>query len=124
MNPGDTFIPIGSMARSEHLHVVVSSPTKAGELAVVNLTTKRWDSDTCCTVNIGEHPWVQRETVALYSGARLIGTTSLANGIVKRVLREREPVDAALLRRLQERALSCDMTPQKVQAAVRKTLGL
>ncbi|MDP2328905.1 MAG: hypothetical protein Q8M79_12580, partial [Dehalococcoidia bacterium] len=109
MNVGDTFIPV-SLARGDHLHVVISSPTAGGLVAVVNLTSARWDSDTCCVLQPGDHPWVRHDTVALYSHSTLIAVPDLETGIARSVLRAHDPMGLAPLRRLQDGALLCEQT--------------
>lgn len=123
MNLGATFIPVAT-ARQGHLHVVVSEPDNAGQIAVVNLTSRRWDSDTCCVIESGEHRWVTHETVVAYSHARVVLAQDLARGVEGRVLRLHDGVEAELLARIQHGALDCEQTPPLVAAAIRSTLGL
>lgn len=123
MNLGETFIPVAT-ARQGHLHVVVSEPDDAGQVAVVNLTTKKWDSDTCCLLQARDHPWVKHETVVLYSRAQLVAVQGLVRGVEAGVLRRQSAMSANPLRRIQEGALDCEQTPPLVEAAIRATLGI
>ena len=123
MNLGETFIPVAT-ARQDHLHIVVSEPNDAGQVAVVNLTTRRWDSDTCCLLQVGDHPWVKHETVVLYSHAQLLAVEALTRGVEASVFRRHRDMLANPLRRIQGGALDCEQTPPLVEAAIRATLGL
>lgn len=122
MKVGETFIPAGT-ARADHLHVVVSAPTDDGEVAVVNLTSKRGDSDTCCVIDVGEHPWVRHESVALYSHALMIPVQQLAKGLQANVLKPHDDVTEEILMRIQGGALECEQTPPLVVEAVHATIG-
>ena len=55
----------------ERLWVVITNPDpRSGEIIMVNLTTQRPHSDATTVLPPGEHPFIDRPTVASYHDAR------------------------------------------------------
>lgn len=119
---GDTFIPRYTK-REGHLHVVVTIPDDDGQIAVVNLTTLRAGSDTCCIVRSKEHAWVRHDSVALYSQARLVDGELMERALTQGAAFSHEAVGDSLLDRIQRSALRCDQTPPLVVEAIESTLA-
>jgi len=72
MRAGDTYIRAGKHVRTDpHLWVVISDPSGSTNLVSVNFTSQRTDKDQSCVISPGEHPFVTKESVILYSGARV-----------------------------------------------------
>lgn len=122
MNPGDTFLSL-SPGSLDHLWIVVTPPNRDNEIAIVNMTTKRADSDLACEIAVGDHPFVQHDTVISYADAQLVPHQLIESNVRKAVLPTRAPVSRELLRRIQYGALASDRTPIKVQDAIRQHLG-
>lgn len=57
---GDTF-QAADRKREAHLWIVLSDPEKHPEAPVLiaNVTTRRADSDTACTLARGDHPFIR-----------------------------------------------------------------
>ncbi len=71
---GDTIILPKPGAEKEHLWVVVTNPDpNTGEVIMVNLTTQRPHSDTTTVLLPGEHPFLDRPTVAFCERRRESG---------------------------------------------------
>ena len=122
MKLGDTFLNLNPDS-PEHLWIVVSHPTESGDVAIVNLTTRRLDSDDTCVVYPGEHPFVQHESVVAYDRAQLVQQQLLTSLEQRGYSRRMQQVSDSLLERIQQGALDSDFTPQKIQAAVRNTVA-
>jgi hypothetical protein len=48
---------------------------------MVNLTTKRPHSDVTTVLNRGDHPFIQRPSVVMYSDARTVNTILLDQAV-------------------------------------------
>ena len=100
MNLGDTFF--GALAGGiRHLWVVISSPTSAGEVAIVNLTTRKPPCDDSCIIAVGEHPFVKQESIAAYRRATMAMLSDLRAAVEQRLVDPHTPVSAELLTRIQ-----------------------
>ncbi|MSU78846.1 MAG: hypothetical protein EXS16_12225 [Gemmataceae bacterium] len=99
MKAGDTFkISQPGTSLDSHLWVVISDPAINGEqILIVNVTTKRADSDLACVVNKGEHPFVHHETVVSYRGAKVVSATDIDTLIKAGAVWNHAPVSPTLL---------------------------
>ena len=69
---GDTVILPKPGHETEHLWALVTAvDPQNGEAVMVNLTTRRPHSDTTTVLQPGDHPFVDRPTVAFYADALL-----------------------------------------------------
>lgn len=124
---GDTIILPKPGAEKEHLWVVVTNPDpNTGEVIMVNLTTQRPHSDTTTVLLPGEHPFIDRPTVAFYNDARLAKATLLDSSVAQGVGRNHAVASAALLLKLQSGLVASPFTPTKIKTAfaVAKSAGL
>jgi hypothetical protein len=99
-----------------HLWVVITTPDVGGSVVIVNLTSYAVGCDATCLVNVGEHPFVVRQTVVGYKWARVADPAMQAK--FKSQADSYDPVSMSLLKRIQQGALTSDLTPQKVQKLV------
>lgn len=120
MNPGTTIVGLDF---GNHLWIVLSRQV-SGSVAVVNLVTH---TDACvdpsCHVEVGEHRFVTRRSCLFYRKAYLNPFAPLQKAHADGTLRLHDPLDAALLRRVQLGALASKFTARDVKAAIELTLG-
>jgi hypothetical protein len=114
---------LGSTFLIEHLWIVVSLPTAESHVVLVSFTTRRWNSDTSCVVQAGEHPWVKHETVVEYEKARVFDPPTQQKVLANKMLRPQADVSLTLLTRIQEGALRSDLTAQKIQKIIQWSMG-
>ncbi len=118
MKPGETIIGLDF---GNHLWIVVSAPTSAGEIALVNLTTHGRGllcGPACTIVTTGEHPYVTRESCVYYRAAYLNPLAPLLAAREQGALRQHEPLSMELLRRVQDGALAHNMVDRIVKLAI------
>ena len=120
MNVGDTFFNI-NVGTLNHLWVVIAR-SNDGQLAIVNLTTRRDDSDETCLISQGEHPFVKHDTAVHYSMGQLVEESVLETLQEHKHLQMRVPASSELLHRIQQGALDSKFTKQAIQELVRKAL--
>lgn len=106
--------------------VITNPDPNTGEVIMVNLTTQRPHSDTTTVLRPGEHPFIDRPTVAFYSDARLANATLLDLSIVRGVGRNHAVVSPALLLKLHGGLAASPFTPAKIKTtfAAAKAAGL
>ena len=115
---GDTIILPKPGAEKEHLWVVITNPDPiAGEVIMVNLTTQRPHSETTTILLPGEHPFIDRPTVAFYHDARLAKAVLLDSCITQRVGRNHASASPELVAKLQDGLLASPFTSPKIKAA-------
>ena len=121
MKAGDTVFPLDPSLREPHL--VMTDPDSLGRIAVVNPSTRRSFSDACCLLQPGAHPFVIRETVAMYQSAVLAPDSTLEMWVREHRVERRQPASAALLLQIRRGAVACEMTRRDVKAAVEASLA-
>ena len=115
---GDTIILPKPGAEKEHLWVVITNPDpNTGEVIMVNLTTQRPHSDTTTVLLPGEHPFIDRPTVAFYHDARQAKAALLDSSVAQGVGRNHALASTALLARLQNGLLVSPFTSPKIKSA-------
>jgi hypothetical protein len=101
---GDTFLLVNQNL-DDHLWVVLSEPPKdASRVLIVSLTTAAQHKESVCLIHAGEHPWVTHETCVAYNYAKLVTLANLHGWKDAGHLKLQDPVSAALLKRIRERA--------------------
>ncbi len=124
---GDTVVLPKPGAEKEHLWVVVTNPDpNTGEVIMVNLTTQRPHSDTTTVLLPGEHPFIDRPTVAFYSDARQAKATLLDACVAQKVGRNHAVASPTFIAKLQHGLLASPFSSPKIKAAfaAAKTAGL
>lgn len=115
---GDTISLPKPGAEKEHLWILISNPDpQTGEAIMVNLTSQRPHSDTMTILQPGEHPFIDRPTVAFYADARFVNAALLDSSITQGVGRSHATAPPALLRKLQSGLLASPFTPAKIKSA-------
>ncbi len=113
---GDAFMLPRGKEGIPHLHaVVIASDAATGQCIVVNFTTKRRGVEQTLVVDAGAHPFIQHESCALFSDAKIVEISKLRaaeqSGLVKRQPRFRPEV----LRQIEKALLRSSFTPQMVK---------
>lgn len=115
---GDTIILSKPGAEKEHLWILITNPDpQTGEAIMVNLTSQRPHSDITTILQPGEHPFIDRPTVAFYADARFVNVALLDSSITQGVGHSHATALPALLRKLQSGLLVSPFTPAKIKTA-------
>jgi hypothetical protein len=105
VNPGDTYIRAGKHIKADpHLWVIVSDPSNDSQVVAVNFTSQRSDKDQSCVAYPGEHAFIQKESVVLYSEARVVPKSALYSAISAGLLKWQQPVSSPLLAKIRSGA--------------------
>lgn len=122
LSPGDSFLMHGTGGAGNpdgaHLMVCLAVDRTKDTAVVVPITTRHELSDVSCVLDVGDHPFINRESCASYDFARELCLSETEEKIGKRQLRLRDPVSDAVLKRLQVGLVLSDETaPWIFQAA-------
>jgi len=121
--PGETVLDVDE---GNHLHIVLSTETDAGQVAIANFTTHyeshRRRPTGCLIIAPHEHPWLRHESCIAYEHARLFDMERLNQKIRQGQLAQQQPCSATLLRRIQLEALDSILVPNDAKAAIRATI--
>ena len=123
---GDTFMLEDDDGTGEHLHVILTSPTLAGEVVTVSISTRRAKSETLVCVQPGEHPFITRESICAYRFARIRTVEAIGSAIASGHARQKEKASEDLIRRLAAGLVDSDFVSPGVVAfykGVREGLG-
>ena len=99
---GDTYLDDGGVRVDAVRHLwVVCSDGNAAEVVVVSVTTYRSDrQDTTCPIDIGDHPFIKRTSVAYYHGAEVRSRVKIQQLLDDGSYRGRETIDPIALDRI------------------------
>jgi hypothetical protein len=86
----------------------------------VYLTTLRAHSDRTCILVQGEHPFIQHDTAVAYGEVQRWPEERLPQLIAEGIAKPRQPMSAALLRRLRDGFLASPRTPHAMVSLARK----
>jgi hypothetical protein len=115
---GDTFMLPKPGVEKEHLWALVTAPDSATDEAImVNLATQRSHSDTTTVLQPGEHPFVDRPTVAFFADARLVKVSLLDASVQQGIARAHTALSEEVLTRIQNGLLVSPFTPGKIKKA-------
>lgn len=115
--PGSTlYWPCDSLAFDPHLWVILTLPfSDPQKIVMVMLTSKRDYSDTTVVLNKGDHPFIIRPTVILYSSANLFKTDELIKDIKLNIARPREHFNELVLEKIKKGLLTSKFTPKGIK---------
>jgi len=116
MECGDTFMIDDEDGCDEHLHVLLTSPSLAGEVVTASISTRRRRSETLVCVHPGEHPFVTSESVVPYHFAAIRTCAAIEASVKKGTARPKEKASPELVRRLQAGLIDSEFTPPGVRA--------
>lgn len=112
---GDTFMLEDEDGAHEHLHIVLTQPSLAGEVVTVNVSTRRrWTEPLVC-IQAGEHPFIKVESVVPFRFAAIRKCSDMENAIQAGIARPKEKISPALLNRIVAGLVDSDFTPPEVR---------
>ena len=100
MRLGDAFtLRVGGV--NDHLHIVISDPTKNPvSVLLVSVTTFNDSKEDACLFNANEHPWILHRSCVAYDFAKVVTNEQLEQHRVAGQLKMEQPFDDLLLRRV------------------------
>ena len=99
-----------------HLWIVLTEPEGyPPEVVIVNLTTRKPDSDTTLTLNAGDHPFIEHETVVYYADARLAKAGGIEQIVKYAGYGFHDDCSSDLLKRVRRGLLDSRYTPKKIK---------
>lgn len=116
MDSGDTFMIEDEDGADEHLHVVLTKPSLAGEVITACISTrKRWSEPLVC-IQAGEHPFITRESVVPYRFAAIRTCADIEKAVQAGSARPKEKASPELVRKIVAGLRDSDFTPPAVLA--------
>jgi len=116
MKCGDTFMIEDEDEEAEHLHVLLTTPSLAGEVVTVSISTRRKRSETLVCIHPGEHPFIRVESVALFHFSAIRSCAAIEAAIKSGTARPKEKASPELVSRMQAGLLDSNFTPPGVRA--------
>lgn len=117
---GSTFL-LGSDDDILHLHVIVAGPTTQKEVVLASITTLRTTTfDRLLILREGDHPFLRHDSAVACAFAQIVRLPDLQLKLDQRSIRLKEPMDAALVRRIRAALIESDFTPNGVLAVLRE----
>lgn len=102
VTPGTSFL-LGGFELTSHLWVVACGPDgDPPSVVIVSCSTRRDWSDTTVVLGADDHPFLDHETVIVYSDARIIPVRNIRMQYKRRKITVNVPFDGPVLRRIQE----------------------
>lgn len=121
---GDTFILTHATGPTPHLWVILWGPAGAAQsFLMVSLSTMRAHSDQTVTIQVGEHPFIQHDTCAVYSDVRRTTVEKLHQAEANRQLARRDGASAQLLGKLRAGLFASSRTPNTMREMARCQFG-
>ncbi len=99
----------------EHLWVVTLHPDNSGQTVIVNLTTKRPNSDATVVLDKSSHPFIHHPTVVNYTDARIVDINKLVNAVESGHFYTHSVFEKDELRKIQAGLLESLFTPIEVK---------
>jgi hypothetical protein len=125
VNLGDAFTNAPAPGIPTHLWFVVSNPSGAGRIAIVNVSSDNGGRGCLIALAPGEHPWLHHPSFIRTDMAMLAERAKLQTGVARMppVLFMQATTPAATLRKLQQALLDCQHTRREIKTAL-TTQGL
>lgn len=114
MERGDTFMLEDEDGEGEHLHVLITSPSKSGEVVTVSISTRRPRSEALVCLYPGEHPFITRESICPYRFARIREVQAIEEALRNGWARSKEKATGNLVSKLTAGLRDSDFTPPGV----------
>jgi hypothetical protein len=116
MECGDTFMIEDEDGENEHLHVLLTSPSLAGEVVTASISTRQRWSETLVCVQPEEHPFIRVESIVAYRFAAIRTCAAIEVAVENQTARPKEKASPELLRRMQAGLVDSEFTPPNVRA--------
>lgn len=118
---GDTFLTPTPNNPTPHLWIVITSPCpKAGEVIIVNITSKKSPCDTTTELSIGDHGYIAKPSIVLYSDARLVQSKKIDAVIADGTAHPHNRCSDTLLARIQKGILDSPYASPLIKSAMRQ----
>src|SRR5437868_6761731 len=113
---GDTVLVAKHPDAIAHLWIVLTEPNSVRMVVIVNLTDFRNHKDKTTVLNVGDHPFITKESIVLFGDARIVSVQSLTAAITKGkgLCTQKEVCSQDLLDRISKGIFASDFTPNKV----------
>lgn len=100
----------------DHLHIVCSDPMNfsgrsPGSCLLVNISTVVPKCDRTLVLNVGDHPFISRESFVYYRKAYTEAANTLQTHVANGVYHGHSPADRMLVRRIVASMNASDFTP-------------
>lgn len=121
---GDTFILTHATGPTPHLWVILWGPEgEADSFIMVSLSTMKPHSDRTVLIQVGEHPFIQHDTCAVYSDLRKTTAAKLQQIEALRQLARRDKASPALLEKLRNGLFASARTPNAMREMAQGQFG-
>ena len=100
----------------EHLHIVLTNPSLAGEVVTACICTRRRWTESLVCLNVGDHPFIKWESAVAYRFAAIRTCAAIDRAIANGTARLKEPATPDLVRRIAAGLIDSDFTPPGVRA--------
>lgn len=104
--------------KHRHLFIVLTNPSKDGEVVTVGVSTIRDstpDDELTCMLNTGDHPFIRHPSYADYKRACIEKASLLEYEYAQKIIRPMADMDGDVLRRICRGLLKSKKTRIKVQ---------
>ena len=99
-----------------HLWVVITEPSGSPkQVIIVNLTSRKRDSDTTVVLSPEDHSFVKHDTVISYADARISGSAEIVTRIEQRDFEPRKKFRDDVIRKIQNGLLASPRTPKYIK---------
>ena len=118
-------MPVGGGPKIKaHLWIVVTEPNlETQECVIVSVTTLKGSQDQTITLQPGDHRFIDRPSVVMFSDARLANAQSLQDDIEGGSARRHSPCSHDLISLVKDGVLASPHTPNKIEAFCRNLWG-
>lgn len=110
---GNTFLIPTPPNNKEHLFILIALEESSNTALLVNITSPKIGCDCSCGINVGEHPFLTYNSVINYGDARISPISNLEHCLKKDIIKKHAPVSKALLKKIQDGALTSPDIPIK-----------
>jgi hypothetical protein len=104
-----------------HLHVIIAGPTPQREVVLASITTLRPSTfDRLLILKAGDHPFIKHDSAVACAYAQIVRLPDIQLRLDERAIKLKEPMDAALVKRIRDALIESDFTPNGVRAVLRE----
>lgn len=115
---GNTFQHRNTIKYHNHLCIILCHDTEPPEQCViVNITSDAYD--TTCTLDIGDHPFIERASYIWYRKAVITEVSKIEAGVRAGVVTRDQDISPGILRKLQQGALQSPGTSNEIKEFVK-----
>ena len=123
LSAGSTFLLPIRVEWVDHLWILLTSVDSNGKILMVNLTSAKPHSDRTTVLQVGDHPFVTRETTVNYGNATIAEMRHIMRAIDANLGEKREDASTDLLKRLREVFLTSPYTKNSLKDYLREQLA-